>query len=105
MTFVVTGNCSGCRYTDCVAVCPVDCFHGDPAMLYIDPVACIDCGACAPECPVEAIYDEGSVPADEAHWLAINAERAPRLPVVNRKQAPLDTALGRAIEHGFRPTR
>ncbi len=56
MTFVVTDHCRHCRYTDCVAVCPVECFHGDAEMLYIDPVVCIDCGACVPECPVEAIY-------------------------------------------------
>src|SRR3954453_2046560 len=104
MTFVVTGNCLRCRYTDCVVVCPVDCFHGDAEMLYIDPAACIDCGACVPECPVEAIYDEGSVPAEEAHFLALNAERAPRLPVVNRRQAPLETALLRALSHGFKPS-
>jgi len=105
MTFVVTSNCLRCRYTDCVAVCPVDCFHGDATMLYIDPNVCIDCGACVPECPVEAIYDEGSVPADEAHWLAINAERAPALPIVNRKEAPLETALARAVERGFKPSK
>src|SRR6187455_3042269 len=104
MTFVVTGNCQHCRYTDCVAVCPVDCFHGDAAMLYIDPDVCIDCGACVPECPVEAIYDEGSVPAEEQHWLLLNAQRARSLPVVNRKQAPLDTALSRAIERGYKPS-
>ena len=104
MTFVVTGNCLRCRYTDCVVVCPVDCFHGDAEMLYIDPVACIDCGACVPECPVEAIYDEGGVPADEAHWLEINAERARSLPVVNRKAEPLATALARAMERGFKPS-
>ena len=103
MTFVVTGHCLDCRYTDCVAVCPVDCFHGDESMLYIDPVACIDCGACLPECPVEAIYDEGSVPALDAHWLAINAQRAPVLPVVNRKQPALGTALERARLRGFEP--
>jgi len=105
MTFVVTSNCLHCRYTDCVAVCPVDCFHGDDTMLYIDPIACIDCGACVPECPVEAIYDEGSVPSDEAHFLALNAERAPLLPVVNQKQPPLSTALARAIERGFKPSQ
>ena|SRR6188768_394190 len=104
MTFVVTGNCLRCRYTDCVVVCPVDCFHGDAEMLYIDPGACIDCGACVPECPVEAIYDEGSVPVEEAHWLALNAERAKALPVVNRREAPLATALLRAREHGFKPS-
>ena len=104
MTFVVTGNCVRCRYTDCVEVCPVDCFHGDAEMLYIDPDACIDCGACVPECPVEAIYDEGSVPEEESHWLALNRARALSLPIVNRKQAPLATALARALERGFKPS-
>ncbi|MEO8902020.1 MAG: 4Fe-4S binding protein [Polyangiaceae bacterium] len=103
MTFVVTGNCQRCRYTDCVVVCPVDCFHGDAEMLYIDPAECIDCGACVPECPVDAIYEQGSVPPEEAHWLAVNAERATKLPVINRKEAPLQTALARAREHGFSP--
>lgn len=101
MTFVVTDNCRQCRYTDCVVVCPVDCFHGDAEMLYIDPAVCIDCGACVPECPVEAIFDEGSVPADQEHWLAINQERAKTLPVVNRKAAPLGTAQERAKRLGF----
>ena len=101
MTFVVTGNCRRCRYTDCVAVCPVDCFHGDVEMLYIDPNACIDCGACIPECPVEAIYEEGTVPDDQAHWLAINAQRAAQLPFVNVRAAPLASAAERARELGF----
>ncbi len=72
-------------------------------MLYIDPDVCIDCGACVPECPVEAIYEEGSVPEEEAHWLTLNRERAPSLPVVNRREAPLQSALGRALERGFKP--
>ena len=103
MTFVVTSNCRQCRYTDCVLVCPVDCFHGDAEMLYIDPDECIDCGACVPECPVEAIFDEGSLPDDEQGWLAINAERAKRLPVVSTKQEPLRTAEARARDLGFEP--
>ncbi|MFZ5896977.1 MAG: 4Fe-4S dicluster domain-containing protein [Myxococcota bacterium] len=101
MTFVVTDNCRDCRYTDCVAVCPVDCFHGDERMLYIDPGVCIDCGACEPECPVEAIFDEGSLPIEHEAWLAINADRAPRLPIVNRKGEPLSTAAARARDFGF----
>lgn len=103
MTFVVTDNCRRCRYTDCVVVCPVDCFHGDAEMLYIDPSGCIDCGACVPECPVEAIYEEGALPAEDERWLAINAERAPQLPVVNRKAEPLPSAAERARELGFEP--
>jgi ferredoxin len=92
MTFVVTDNCKGCRFTDCVAVCPVDCFHGDAEMLYIDPAECIDCGACVPECPVEAIHDETQVPADKQAWLRINADRAAGLPLVNQKTDPLPGA-------------
>lgn len=101
MTFVVTSNCDGCRFTDCVAVCPVDCFHGDGSMLYIDPDTCIDCGACVPECPVEAIYDEGSLSGELEVWLSINAERARRLPVVNSRQAPLLSAEEAAQRLGF----
>jgi ferredoxin len=101
MTFVVTENCRSCRYTDCVAVCPVDCFHGDGEMLYIDPVVCIDCGACVPECPVEAIYEEGLLPAELEPWLAINAKQAKLLPVVNQKAEPLGTAEERARALGY----
>jgi ferredoxin len=101
MTFVVTDNCKGCRFTDCVAVCPVDCFHGDDDMLYIDPAECIDCGACVPECPVEAIYDETQVPDNQKHWTAINAERGAALPVVNVQTDPLPGAQERKEKLGF----
>jgi ferredoxin len=103
MTFVVTGDCQRCRFTDCVAVCPVDCFHGDAEMLYIDPQRCIDCGVCVPACPVDAIYDEGSLPPDEERWLAINAERAPKLPVVRVKEEPFPGAHALALRRGRRP--
>ena len=88
MAYVVTENCHKCRFTDCVVVCPVDCFHGDAEMLYIDPDECIDCGACAPECPVEAIFSMDEVPENQKKWIAINAEKAPGLPVVNEKMDP-----------------
>ena len=101
MAFVVTGNCKGCRFTDCVAVCPVECFHSDAEMLYIDPDECIDCGACVPECPVEAIYDETELPEDEEKWKLINAEKAPSLPVLTETQEPLATADDRKKELGF----
>jgi ferredoxin len=100
MTFVVTDNCKGCRFTDCVAVCPVECFHGDDEMLYIDPEECIDCGACVPECPVEAIYDEAQLPDDKSQWLQINADKAKDLPVVAEKGDPLPGAEERK-ELGF----
>jgi ferredoxin len=101
MTFVVTDNCRKCRFTDCVAVCPVDCFHADAEMLYIDPEECIDCGACVPECPVEAIYDEAQLPDHLRDWVKINLERAPKLPVINDTEEPLPTALDRKKELGF----
>jgi ferredoxin len=76
MAYVVCEPCYDCKYTDCVTVCPVDCFYQDEHILYIDPQECIDCGACAPECPVEAIYDEAAVPARWARYVQLNAERA-----------------------------
>ena len=101
MTFVVTENCRKCRFTDCVAVCPVDCFHADEDMLYIDPEECIDCGACVPECPVEAIYDEAQLPDELQDWVKINQEKATSLPVINDTQDPLPTAEARKKELGF----
>jgi ferredoxin len=101
MTFVVTDNCKNCRFTDCVAVCPVDCFHGDDDMLYIDPNECIDCGACVPECPVEAIYDEAQLPDGLNSWIKVNADKAPNLPVVNAKGDPLPGAEERKAKLGF----
>lgn len=101
MTTIVTDNCKGCRFTDCVTVCPVACFHGDSEMLYIDPDTCIDCSACIPECPVDAIYEEDDLPDDKRAWIEINAERAAELPVVEDKQDPLPTAEARKAELGF----
>ena len=101
MTYVVTSNCQDCRFTDCVTVCPVDCFHGDGRMLYIDPDECIDCGACIPECPVEAIFTEDDVPEKEQHWTAINAEKAPQLPVINEKADALQGAEEKKKALGF----
>jgi ferredoxin len=101
MTFVVTDNCQRCRFTDCVAVCPVDCFHGDDEMLYIDPNECIDCGACVPECPVEAIFDETQLPDDKKQWITTNAEKSTGLPVINSKQDPFPGADERKEKLGF----
>ena len=74
MTYVVAEACIKCKYTDCVEVCPVDCFHEGPNMLVIDPDECIDCGACEPECPVEAIFYEDDVPADMKDFTKANAD-------------------------------
>ena len=101
MPFVVTGNCTGCRFTDCVSVCPVDCFHADETMLYIDPEECIDCAACVTECPVDAIFDVKELPEDQKRWAAINAQKAPTLPIVHEEQYPLPGALERKKKLGY----
>ncbi len=100
MTTVVTGNCERSRFTDCVMVCPVAAFHGDDKMLYIDPVVCIDCGACIAKCPVQAIYED-PIPADKERWIEINAARAPLLPVIRAKQTPYPGAEERQRALGF----
>jgi ferredoxin len=76
---VVTEPCVNCKYTDCVVVCPVDCFYGDDRQLYIDPDDCLDCGACIPECPVEAIYQDFNVPEKWTHFIQLNADRVKAL--------------------------
>ncbi len=91
MPFVVTENCIKCKYTDCVEVCPVDCFHEGPNFLVIDPDECIDCTLCEPECPINAIYPEDDVPAGQEGYLALNAELSKVWPVITtRKDAPAD---------------
>lgn len=92
MTHVVTEACIRCRYTDCVDVCPVDCFHAGPNFLVIDPDECIDCAVCVPECPVEAIYAEEDLPAGQEHFIEINAELAPQWEVISRSVGPLPDA-------------
>lgn len=92
MTFVVTEQCIRCKFTDCVEVCPVECFHEGPNFLAIDPVACIDCALCVPECPVGAIYDEKDLPAEFADFLEINAELALQWPQIVATKAPLSDA-------------
>ena len=88
MTHVVTEACIRCKYTDCVDVCPVDCFREGPNFLAIDPDECIDCSLCVPECPVEAIYAEDDVPDDQRRYIALNAELAKQWkPIVERKDA------------------
>lgn len=93
MTYVVTENCIRCKYTDCVEVCPVDCFHEGPNFLVIDPEECIDCTLCVPECPAEAIFAEDDLPAEMEHYLELNAELAAKWPVITEmKPAPEDAA-------------
>jgi ferredoxin len=86
MTFVVTENCIKCKYTDCVEVCPVDCFHEGPNFLVIDPEECIDCTLCEPECPAEAIFAEDDLPESQAEFKQLNAELTKLWPVITEKQ-------------------
>jgi len=92
MTHVVTESCIKCRYTDCVDVCPVDCFREGPNFLVIDPDECIDCAVCIPECPVNAIYAEEDVPSDQKKFIAINAELTSGWPSITRMKQHLPDA-------------
>jgi ferredoxin len=89
MTHVVAQPCFACKYTDCVVVCPVECFYEGEKMLYIHPEECIDCEACVPECPVEAIFHEDNLPEEWKPFTELNAEMAPQCPVITEKKEPL----------------
>ncbi len=102
MTHVVTEACIRCKYTDCVAVCPVDCFHEGPNFIVIDPEGCIDCGVCIPECPVEAIVEEADLRPEQLPYLALNAELAAQWPVISAPQPPLPDADDWAARTGKR---
>ena len=88
MTFVVTESCIRCKYTDCVEVCPVDCFREGPNMLVIDPDECIDCNLCVPECPVDAIYAEDDLPEAQKEFTALNARLAKKWPAITVAKDP-----------------
>src|SRR5882724_8217291 len=91
MSHVVMESCIKCKCTDCVDVCPVDCFHEGPNMLVIDPDECIDCAVCIPECPVNAIAPEEDVPEEQKKFTALNAELAKIWPVItDAKPGPED---------------
>lgn len=92
MAYVVTGACIRCKYTDCVEVCPVDCFVEGPNFLAIDPETCIDCTLCVAECPVNAIYPEAEVPADQTEYIALNAELARKWSAITNRKDPLPDA-------------
>ena len=92
MTHIVTESCIKCRYTDCVDVCPVDCFRAGPNFLVIDPDECIDCAVCIPECPVDAIYAEEDVPEDQKDFIDLNAELSKEWPSITRAEEKADDA-------------
>ena len=101
MTIVVTDNCQLCRFTECVSVCPVECFHSDDTMVYIDNDICIDCRACIPVCPVKAIFAEEDLSPEQMRWVAMNAEKSRLCPIISEKQEPLPTAERRRAELGY----
>jgi ferredoxin len=92
MTHVVTDACIQCKYTDCVEVCPVDCFREGPNFLVIAPDECIDCAVCIAECPVNAIHADSDLPEDLQHFLALNAELADQWPAITQRGDPLPDA-------------
>ena len=94
MTCSVTEACVDCKYTECAAVCPVEAFHELPDRLYITPETCIDCDACVPECPVEAIFSDAALPVEFHDWVELNAE-AEKYPILSGK---IDALLGPACK-------
>ena len=99
MTYVVAEACIKCKYTDCVDVCPVDCFREGPNFLVIDPEECIDCTLCVAECPAEAIYAEDDLPKAQLHFIKLNAELAKLWkPIVEKKDAPADADQWKGVK-------
>lgn len=92
MTHVVTEACIRCKYTDCVDVCPVDCFREGPNFLAIDPDECIDCAVCIPECPANAILPEEDVPSDQQHMIKLNLELSKKWPSITKRKPALPDA-------------
>ena len=92
MTYVVTESCIKCKYTDCVEVCPVDCFYEGPEFLVIHPDECIDCGLCEPECPIEAIFADDELPKDQIEFIEINAKLADVYENITEAAEPLPNA-------------
>jgi ferredoxin len=92
MTYLVTDNCIKCKYTDCVSVCPVDCFYEGPNMLVINPAECIDCGVCVPECPAMAIVADNDDTVDTSFWEEINTLYSEKWPNITEKKDPLPDA-------------
>ena len=92
MTYIVAEPCVKCKYTDCVDVCPVDCFHEGENTLVINPDECIDCGACVPECPTEAIFSDDDLPEKWGDYTEYNAKMAESWPVIDEKKDALPDA-------------
>ena len=103
MTYVVSESCIKCKYTDCVEVCPVDCFREGPNFLVIDPDECIDCTLCVAECPVEAIYSEYDLPDNLHQFIALNAELAKLWkPIIEKREPAADADEWREVKDKLR---
>lgn len=89
MTYLVTENCIKCKHTDCVEVCPVDCFYEGPNFLVINPDECIDCGVCVPECPIDAIVADNDTTVDVIKWVELNKKLSAKWPVITKRKDPL----------------
>ena len=98
MAFIVTDTCIECKHTDCVEVCPVDCFYEGENFLVINPDECIDCGLCEPECPVDAIYSEDELPPDQIPFIEINERLSQEWPNISEKKEALPDAKKYAEE-------
>jgi ferredoxin len=92
MTYLVTENCIKCKHTDCVEVCPVDCFYEGPNFLAINPDECIDCGVCVPECPINAIIEDTNLDHDIPFWVDINKRLSSKWPNITKKKSALPDA-------------
>lgn len=100
MTYVVTEACIKCKYTDCVEVCPVDCFYEGENMLVINPEECIDCGVCVPECPIDAILPDTE--PGMGKWVELNAQYAKVWPNITQiKAAPEDANEWVSVPHKY----
>ena len=92
MTYLVTENCIKCKHTDCVEVCPVDCFYEGPNFLAINPDECIDCGVCIPECPINAIIEDTNLDHDIPFWVNLNKRLSTKWPNITKKKSALPDA-------------
>lgn len=89
----MTENCIRCKHTDCVDVCPVDCFYEGPNFLAINPNECIDCGVCVPECPIDAIRPDTDKEIDVGFWKDLNTRLAAQWPRITKSKPPLPDAV------------
>lgn len=102
MPHVVTDTCINCKHTECVPVCPTECFHEGPNFLAINPEECIDCGLCVVECPVNAILDAKDLPLEQQHWIEMNSQLALSWPnILHKKTAPTDAEHWAQIKDKF----